>query len=120
MNTKLNFFKSAITSVEDNPDFMANTLKMYCEFEGISEAELIDILDCSEDSYYKLALCRTPGVSESDFKSRIAIISEYVMIDISKLTKVIKHVHTVLKFTSTTGKILIAARDKEGGNDDKK
>jgi len=120
MNTKLNFFKSAITRVENDHEFMAYTLKKYREFEKISESELIDILDCSMDSYYKLALCKTPGVSESDFKSRLAIISEYVAIDISKLTKVIKHVHTVLKFTSTTGKFLIAARDKESGNNDKK
>ncbi len=115
MITKLNFLKSAIARVEDNHEFMAYTLKMYREFEKISEQELLKVLDCSLDRYYKLALCKSPDVTESDFKPRLAIISEYVNIDMSKLTKVIKHVNTIMKFTVPTGSILMAARDKEEG-----
>ena len=33
MNTKLNFLKHATTRMEDNHEFMAYTLKKYCEFE---------------------------------------------------------------------------------------
>jgi hypothetical protein len=120
MITKLNLFKNAITRVENDHEFMANTLKQYCEFEKISESELISILDCSLEDYYKLALCKSPDITESDFKSRLAIISEYVNIDTSRLTKVIKHVHTIQRFRSSTGSILMAARDKENGKDAKK
>lgn len=120
MNTKLNFLKSAITRVENDQEFMAYTLKKYCEFEKISEVELMSTLECSVDNYYKLALCKVPDISESDFRPRLAIISEYVNIDTSKLIKVIKHVHMVLQFTLNTGSVLMAARDKDSGKNDKK
>ncbi|ASS49913.1 MAG: hypothetical protein A3D31_10060 [Candidatus Fluviicola riflensis] len=106
--------------MEDNHEFMAYTLKKYCEFEKITESDLLNVLDCSLSSYYELALCKAPDISEPDFMSRIKVISEYVNIDTSKLTKMIKHVNTVLKFTTGTGTILMAARDKEEGKDDKK
>jgi len=120
MNTKLNFLKYATTRIEDNHEFMAYTLKMYCEFEKISETELIKVLDCSVNSYYELALCKAPGIGELDFMDRLAIISEYVTIDKSKLIMVIKHVHTLLKFASQPENILLAARDKEEGKNGKK
>lgn len=120
MNTKLNFLKSAIASVENDHEFMACTLKQYREFEKISELELLQVLDCSMDDYCKLALSQVPGVTEPDFKSRLAAISEYVNIDTSKLTKVIKHVYTVSRFTTHGGSTLLAARDKEDGKNKKK
>ena len=120
MSTKLNFLKSAITRVENDHEFMAHTLKKYRELEKISELELIETLNCSKEDYYKLALCKVPDISESDFKSRLANISEYVNIDTGKLIKVIKHVQMVLQFTLNTGSILMAARDKESGKNDKK
>ena len=120
MNTKLNFFKSAIACVEDKPDFMANTLKKYRELEKISESELINILQCSVNDYYKLALCTKPDFAESDFKSRLSVISEYAGIDTNILTKIIKHVYTVSRFTVDTGAILMAARDKEKKKKDEK
>ncbi len=120
MTTKLNFLKSAIAHVENDQEFMAYTLKKYCEFEKISESELLSVLDCSRNNYRKLALCKTPDLGDSKFTQRLAIISEYVNIDTSKLIMVIKHVHTVLKFTTKSGNILMAARDKEDGKNTKK
>lgn len=120
MNTQLNFLKHATKRMEDNHEFMAYTLKKYCEFEQISETELLKVLDCSINSYYELALCKAPDISASDFMDRLAIISEYVAIEMSKLIMVIKHVHTVLKFATQPENILLAARDKEEGKNCKK
>jgi hypothetical protein len=113
MNTKLNFLKYATTRIEDNHEFMAYTLKKYREFEKISEAELLLVLDCSINSYYELALCNVPDISDQDFMPRLKVISEYANVDSGKLIPVIKHVNTLLKFANSTGKTLMAARDKE-------
>ncbi len=120
MTTDLNLFKSAIVRVENNHEFMAYTLKKYCEFEQIKESELLKILDCSIEDYCKLALCKVPDMKGPDFGERLTIISEYTNIMASRLTKVIKHVNTVLKFTTGSGTILMAARDKEEDKDGKK
>ena len=115
MNTKLNFLKYATTRMENDHEFMAYTLKKYCEFENISEPKLLEVLGCSMEDYCKLALCKVPDMKGADFGERIKAISEYTNIVSGRLTKVIKHVNTVLKFTTSSGTILMAARDKEEG-----
>jgi hypothetical protein len=117
MNTKMNFLKYAITRMEDDHEFMSHTLKKYCEFEQISETELLKVLGCPIGNYYKLALCKAPDVSQSDFMQRLVSISEYAHIELGKLIMIIKHVHTVLTFTGKPGNMLLAARDKENGKD---
>lgn len=119
MNAKLNLLKHATTRMEDNHEFMAYTLKKYCEFEKITESDLCKVLDCSLSTYYELALCKAPDISEQDFMPRLKVISEYVNIDSGKLIPVIKRVNTLLKFANPMGKMLMAARDKEEGKDRK-
>lgn len=120
MTTNLNLFKSAIERVENDHEFMAYTLKKYREFEKISEPKLMEVLDCSMEDYCKLALCKVPDIKDADFGERLTVISEYTNIVSGRLTKVIKHVNTVLKFTTSSGTILMAARDKEEGKNDGK
>lgn len=120
MNPNLNLLKRAIERIEDNHEFMAYILKKYSEIERISESELISRLECSPDNYYKLALCKAPAMHTEDFHQRLHVIGEYTHIMADKLTMVIKRVQTILKFTTRTENILLAARDKEDGKDQNK
>jgi len=113
MITKLNLLKSATARFENDPGFMAYFLKKYCEFEQISESELLSELNCTPDNYYKLALCKAPSVDVKDFNQRLNVIGEYTQIATEKLDLVINHVSTVLAFIASKENTLMAARDKE-------
>lgn len=119
MITKLNLLKSATARFENNPEYMAYILKKYCEFERISESELLSEFNCSADDYYKLALCKYPPVDTTDFSQRLKVISEYTHIKTDDLNMLIKHVNTVLIFIGASANTLMAARDREKKKDDK-
>lgn len=120
MNTKLNFLSYATTHMQNDPEFIAYTLKKYCEFEKISVEELQELLGCDATDYHKLALCRLPENDAPDFTERLTKICAYAGVDLFRIIPVIKRVNTLLKFAANPGNILMAARDKENNKDTQK
>lgn len=111
MNTDLNFLKHAITSLENNHEFMAHTLKKYRDFEQISELAMLDMLGCSINDYYKLAFCRIPDSGTTDYLMRISTISEYTNIDTEKILRLIKQMNISLTFHQQHGTIYLIPQD---------
>ena len=111
MNTDLNFLKHAITSLENNHEFMAHTLKKYRDFEQISELAMLDLLGCTINDYYKLAFCRMPDTGKSDYLLRMGDISEYTNIETDKLLRLIKRVRISLSFDQHQGAFYFIAQD---------
>lgn len=111
MNTDLNFLKHAITSLENDQEFMAHTLKKYRDFEQISEPAMLDFLSCTMNDYYKLALCRIPDTDKSDYLSRMNAISEYTNIEPDKLLRLIKHVRIGLALDKQQGTYFLITQE---------
>lgn len=111
MNTDLNFLKHAITSLENDQEFMAHTLKKYRDFEQISEPAMLDFLSCTMNDYYKLALCRIPDTDKSDYLSRMNAISEYTNIEPGKLLRLIKHVRIGLALDKQQGTYFLITQE---------
>lgn len=111
MNTDLNFLKHAITSLENNHEFMAHTLKKYRDFEQISEPAMLDLLGCTINDYYKLAFCKIPDTAKSDYLLRVSTISEYTNIETEKLLRLIKQVSITLSFDQQQRAFYLIAQD---------
>lgn len=113
-----------VAKLKKNPDFFAWVLSSYQQKEHIDDEHLIVHLKTTPEMLVRLALCKRPNPSSSDFAAQIRQISTYTNIDPSTLANIIRQVEA-LEFLSkipnkgstqmigrlATG-LLVAARDK--------
>lgn len=118
MSDKLKLFELGFNKVSSDNSFIGFFLIKYAEIEKLSESDLISELKCSSENYYKLGLCKVPGTNDIDFIDRLNKISQYANVSVLELNKIIKRVDSIIKFNVSihTDTILMAARDKKGGN----
>lgn len=116
MSHKLKLLKTANKNIETDSGFFAHYLGKYSEIENVSETDIISMLNCTTENYYKLGLCKAPPVNSKDFVQRLNNISDYTGISVLTLNKIIKRVHSVLKISEINKhadtSYLMAARDK--------
>lgn len=125
MSEEINALEIAVKKASRDSGFMAYVLQKYLEVEKISEKEMLTMLNCSFEDYYKLNLCRVPYVTANDFIVRLNNISQYAHISSIELNKIIKRVYSVLNLSDNKNQInqnsfLIAARDKYNKKDNNK
>jgi hypothetical protein len=114
MTEKVNLLGMAVDRVSLDKSFLAFLMKKYSEYENISQQNLLSQLRCSEESYYKLCLCKAPDVEATDFLSRLNSISEYAHVSALELNRIIKRANAILKFSEDEARsYLMAARDKQ-------
>jgi len=121
MSEKIKMLELASNKASNDSGFIAYLIKKYLEVENISEQEIISILHCTEENYYKLNLCRVPDVNANDFVSRLNRISEYTNSSAVELNNIIKRANAILRLSGSNVEqhnYLMAARDKQ--NKDKK
>lgn len=101
-------------------EYMSFVLYKYREIEDKSEQDLLNVLRCSFEDLYKLALCKVPNTTAEDFTDRLRNISEYSHSSLLELNKIIKRVDAIIQISSTENNnaYLMAARDKK--KDEKK
>lgn len=117
MTEKVNLLGLAVDKVSSDKSFVAFLMKKYSEYENIPQQNLLSQLRCSEESYYKLCLCKAPDVEASDFLSRLNSISEYSHVSAIELNRVIKRANAILRLSEDEEQarnFLMAARDKHG------
>lgn len=119
MNEKLEILEMAAKKVSSDGGFIAFIVMKYLEFEKISQKELVSILGCSEEDYYKLLLCRAPEVNASDFVKRLTNICQYTNASMIELNKIIKRTVSLLNL-SESQEYFMAARDKNGKDENSK
>lgn len=115
MTDKIQLLKITVKKISSEREFMAFALSAYMQIEKISEEHLINSLGCTQENFYKLALCKAPISTSVDFLERLEKISEYTSSSILELNKVLKRVDTISKFNSVSdnyNSFLMAARDK--------
>lgn len=118
MSDKIRLLGLANKEMSGNSNFFAFYLKKYGEIESISEQEICSELNCSIKIYQKLALCKAPSASSSDFLNRLNNVSQYTGIPVIPLNKIIKRVDSVIALSrSNNASHLMAARDKKKPRD---
>ncbi len=116
MNNKIKFLEVANKKAAEDPAFIAYFLTKFMIIENTSESAIIQLLNCSTESFYKLGLCQAPNVNLPDYLNRINIICSYVGISAIELNKIIKRVNAIMQLTgapTTDISYLMAARDKK-------
>jgi hypothetical protein len=116
MTDKLRLLEHAARKVESDSGFIAYLMKKYLEAENISEQEILLMLECSVEDYYKLSLCRVPDINASDFVIRLNKISQYTNTSSIGLNRILKRANSVLRLSGSDVEqhnYLIAARDKQ-------
>ena len=116
MSDKLKLLETANKKASQDNDFIAYYLRKYLEIEQLTVPQMIAILNCPMEDYYKLGLCRAPDVASTDFLQRLTSIGNYSHISVIELNKIIKRVNSIEKIsnidTETKPAYLMAARDK--------
>ncbi len=82
----------AAQKVAAREEYMAYSLTQYQQQESLTENELADLIGCSSEAYYRLALCRAPDPQVPDFEQRVQRIASYVDASPVSLAQVIQHV----------------------------
>lgn len=116
MSNKIKLLEVANKKAAQDPAFIAYFIAKYMIIENTSESTIIQVFNCSTESFYKLGLCQAPNVNLPDYLSRINTICSYVGVSAIELNKIIKRVNSVTQLTgSPTNDIsyLMAARDKK-------
>jgi hypothetical protein len=120
MSEKIKMLELAANKASNDSGFIAFMIKKYLEFENISEKEILSLLQCSEEDYYKLNLCRVPDINAIDFVSRLNIICKYSNSSAIELNKIIKRAISILNLIGDQveqNTYLMAARDKHNKNE---
>ncbi|WP_276348833.1 hypothetical protein [Daejeonella sp. JGW-45] len=121
MNDKIKLFEMANKKLANDSGFIAYYLKKYQELESVSANAICSELNCSEENYLRLSLCKTPDAYAEDFSTRINDISQHTGVSPFGLSKIIKRVANILKLSENVSPaFLMAARDKKRNNDNDK
>jgi hypothetical protein len=99
MSEKIKMLELAAKKASTDSGFLAFLIKKYLEFENLSEQEILLKLNCSEEDYYKLSLCRVPDINAKDFIFRLNNISKYTNASNIELNKIIKRATSILKLS---------------------
>jgi hypothetical protein len=74
---KLKLFENTYNKLVLDKAFMAYYLEQLIVRENKTKEEVLVLLNCRPENFYKLALCKAPEINAIDFKQRILKIAEY-------------------------------------------
>lgn len=76
-------------------EYLAYYLALYQAQELITEDAMMDFVGCSDEAYYRLALCQVPDSQASDFAERLDKIAAYAGGSTSKIAQIIRQVAAI-------------------------
>ena len=66
------FYKAfLIKKVSSRQNYFAYYLSQYQNYEKLTDSELKGFLDCSDEDFFRLALCRVPEMYTNEFNEKI-------------------------------------------------
>jgi succinate dehydrogenase flavin-adding protein (antitoxin of CptAB toxin-antitoxin module) len=74
---KLKLFENTYGKLASDKSFMAYYLEQLIIRENKTKEDLITLLNCSAEDFYKLALCKAPEKNAANLKLRLIKIAEY-------------------------------------------
>lgn len=108
-----------LKKLKSRPEYVGYYLEKYCDSGDISREDLLETLECTEEDFVKLALCKLAPPFSPEFAGSIDKISKYVEINDLSLSQIIKKV--AISEKQKKGRVveippkrnLMAAREKE-------
>jgi hypothetical protein len=98
--------------VEKEPFFLASTLVLFAQSEGLDEEALCRFLRCPQESFAMLRLCRTPDADPTSFQRDVKRIAERYGADADALAEAVRRGQTLQRLQqAVVGGTLLAARD---------
>lgn len=118
MNDKLKLLEHAAKYAEKDKEFMAYYLQRFSEVENMSLEKVATSLNCSNEGYFKLGLCRAPDPNENLIDG-LNEIADYIHVSTLELVKIVRRVNVMDKLTAreNSDSLLMAARDKDAPED---
>jgi len=77
---------------QSDPRFMAYTLAVYQEQEGLGEEELALALGMMPEMLSRLALCKRPDAQSPEFAAQVREIADYTLADEAQLANLLRQV----------------------------
>jgi hypothetical protein len=98
--------------------FVGWALLEYQESRGFDQGQMAAWLECSEEDFTKLALCRLPDDRREGFQRQLAQIAGYSQCNKGRLLLLIREVAALstLRGKGTAGELLLAARDRKASD----
>jgi hypothetical protein len=112
MNDKLKLLEYAAKKVVSENAFMGFLFNRFMETEHVGENDLITLLNCSLEDYYKLCLCKAPDTTAGNYIEKVRELSEYANVQVFELNKIIKRANVIISLSQSPNSLLMAARDK--------
>lgn len=114
MKSKPRHLAHAVKRAAKRPEFMASVFARYCAAERVDEEQLVSLLNCSEQDYLRLSLCRTSRQPSADDLRQLAA---FAGTDPHALARVVRRVEAVEAMKAGAKAVaqstLIAARERE-------
>lgn len=94
---KFKLLEHTFNKLTADRSFVAYYLEQLAINENKSQNEIIQLLNCSEENYYKLGLCKVPEINAADYISRITKIARYAAVSEDILSNIISPITTDVK-----------------------
>jgi hypothetical protein len=94
---KLKLLEHTFNKLTADKSFVAYYLEQLAITENKSKDEIIQLLNCTEENYYKLGLCKAPEINAADYVSRITIIARYATVSEVILSNIVSPVTADVK-----------------------
>jgi hypothetical protein len=94
---KLKLLEHTFNKLTADKSFVAYYLEQLAITENKSQNEIIQLLNCSKENYFKLGLCKVPEINAADYVSRITIIARYATVSEVILSNIISPITTDVK-----------------------
>lgn len=120
--------------LQSDPRFMAYTLAVYQEQEGLEEDDLALALGMVPEMLSRLALCKRPDAQSPEFAVQVREIADYTLADEAQLASLLRQVSSLEKLAqrrrdpAATGEsdvaeplmtgLLAVARDRDEAEED--
>jgi len=104
--------------LEDDPYFLACSLKQYAMSERLSDPELATVLGCTVESLTPIRLCRNPGIEAQQFQHDTSSIAERFSLRVDALRKAVRRGQAIAELRRRMEpRGLAAARDRDERSD---
>src|SRR5437870_3183597 len=86
----LQLLAALASRLQSDPKFMAHTLAIYQQQEGLSDEALALRLSAPPEMITRLALCQRPDANSPDFAEQVSALSDFTLMDEELLRGVIE------------------------------
>lgn len=103
------------------PFFLGHVIERYVLAAGVEHTSLLSDLECDEDTFQRLCLCRAPRIENTKFVDETKLIASKYRLNLGSLMQILRDVAVSESMAAeshrTNGGWLMAARDRIDSDD---